>query len=136
MNIKDQICTLDQAKRLRELGITHEGYFLLNEKGEPFESWIVEGNEDRFYSAFTVAELGAMLPNNIVVESYRMHFHCIKQGQNESVPIYSVTYGKYEDNDVPVLDGHNEAELRAMLLIYLIENKLITHAEVNQRLNS
>lgn len=66
MKLENQVCTLEQGKKLRELGIEMNSYFLFGESSDfaaPFEAWIVDGNEDVFYPAFTVAELGVMLPD-------------------------------------------------------------------------
>ena len=93
MNLEDQVCSLELAKKLKELGVKQESIFW----------WIefVNGWELRFatfkvptlndvISAFTVAELGEGLPD-------------------ECVSYYADT----------------EANARALMLIYLIENRLV-----------
>lgn len=62
MKLENQVILPSQGKRLRELGISMESYFVLDEKGTVSEYWGIEGTEADFFPAFTVAELGAMLP--------------------------------------------------------------------------
>lgn len=116
MKIENQLCTLEQAKRLKELELYYDdpkyayierlGEFKLNEVSE-FNRWAYQYSDvslrDRnFYSAFTVAELGVML------------------GDQTAMVIESV--------------DRTEAESRAAHLIWLLEEKHLTAEEVNQRL--
>jgi len=138
MKLEDQLCTLEQAKRLRELGITSEGYFLLNDKGEAFESWMLEGTEDRFYSTFTVAELGVMLPG--IINKCKLTQWPISGATEETIS-YGMQY-RFRGND-PVnygvfpsstIFGDTEAIVRANLLIAILEEKVLTAEECNKRL--
>ncbi len=64
MDIKNQVCTLEQARRLSQLGLSNNSYFLIGEDNkEPIEAWSVEGNEDTFYPALTCSEIAVMLPS-------------------------------------------------------------------------
>jgi hypothetical protein len=81
MDLQKQVCSLELAKRLKELGVQQESVF----------AWLVESDgsgtlttkDDRpqrsFYradewcSAFTVAELGELLPESIELNGE--HFH-------------------------------------------------------------
>src|ERR1044071_3781768 len=84
MKIEDQVCTLEQAKRLKELGVVQESEFYwmkwitVLEDGTEHE-WKVVFNKawGEYYSAYTVAESGVMLPD--VTVSYRnlKGFYCI-----------------------------------------------------------
>ena len=73
MKLEHQVCTLEQAKKLKELGVDVAGDFYWaycwpnnrpSQKAwrvlcEPeLESW----NHDQLYSAYSAAELGVMLP--------------------------------------------------------------------------
>ena len=60
MKLEDQVCSLEQAKRLKELGVKQEGIFNYLKTGglklsSEFPSFL------HCYSAFTVAELGEMI---------------------------------------------------------------------------
>ena len=145
MKLSDQVCTLDQAKRLKELGITapslwsrfiaasHSGYVLTEMKVR--HVWIVTGNayneEDiEFTPVFTVAELGQMLPDDLQPNTGRhWSWYHRRTWKGESVG-YS-THG-FD----PIEQGwfDTEAEARAAMLIHLLETKTITAEEVNKRL--
>jgi hypothetical protein len=64
MELIKQVCTLEQAKKLAQLGVVQEGVFSWGCNDEfdflPPSSWtLFQGTEWRYkrYSAFTVAEL-------------------------------------------------------------------------------
>jgi hypothetical protein len=136
MELSKQVCTLEQAKRLKELGVDQKGYFMWQETCDVDEympqETVARFDEEAFQNigiaaAFTVAELGEMIPDSLLIDGYyRCHFHEYKQGRNKQPAIYTCTFGKSEDKEVPDFDSTNEAESRAALLIYLLENKLAT----------
>lgn len=124
MKLQDQVCTLEQAKRLRELGVTQYSFFW----------WIKEGGNEYLllhygmtanrtgFSAYTVAELGEMLPTG---------FDTMRT---------TLTLEKSEwlgyDNDskyFPDAKGYQtEAQCRAAMLIRLIESNLTTIEQINK----
>lgn len=125
MKLEQQVCSLELSKRLRELGVKQESVFYWSQGGIYNEGtdWQVcyasratriNGKELDWYSAFTVAELGEMLPKNVLWQS-----------------ITGFTVGAWS---CEVMIGHEhhrvgadtEADARASMLIYLIENNLIT----------
>ena len=118
MKIEDQVVSLELAKELKTLGkkqdsfwywVLIEGYFdyKLVQKGYDIHlRKITKG----FCSAFTVAELGDMLPDG---------FHSIKFNKIHRIE-YNMDYIK-----APRQVDNNEANARAKILIYLIENKLV-----------
>jgi hypothetical protein len=68
MNIQDQVCSLELAKRLKELGVKQNSYFVWfklidKDSFDLAEKWQIDDAE-RFeeISAFTACELGEMLP--------------------------------------------------------------------------
>src|SRR5947208_16869171 len=74
MNLNDYVCSLELSKRLKELGVKQDSLFVwisiintgfdfikLKEEWEPNSKEVGAFN----YSAFTVAELGNLLPFNI-----------------------------------------------------------------------
>jgi hypothetical protein len=79
MKLEQQVCSLDLAKRLKELGVKQESYFYwatykLDKPDKSFKNGIfLTHTLGRFAnsliipvaSAFTVAELGEMLPANV-----------------------------------------------------------------------
>lgn len=134
MKLENQVCTLEQSDKLRKLGVvansTHEWLCCMPDKtGEKWE-YIVSYKEfppsglntEYMGDAYTVAELGVMLPAG-------KYDTC---GWSDGWRIYT------EDGHDAIGDVtfSSEADARASVLIYLLENKHITAEEVNNRLQS
>ncbi len=125
--IEKQVCSLELAKRLYEIGVKKESLFVWDDWGDgrstltffpysPGRGWLTE-NITR-YSAFTVGELGEMLPAKL-----QRHLSCVKLDN-----IWEIAYGLNEK----IFADQNEADARAKMLIHLIENKLINVEEINK----
>lgn len=147
MKLQDQVIPLPMAQRLKELGVKQESYFswyvakdvddtpALNRSGfhcllcgHPYAPYF------EAVAAFTVAELGQLMPDYMVVDHYRMHFHSYKQEQYKKPALWTCTFGRSTDKEVPDFDRHNEAEARGTLLIHLLESNLITIQDINSRI--
>jgi len=152
MTLEKQVTSLELSKRLRELGAKQESYFMWHRNklrnlvylSESFE--ITKPEEcERVASAFTVAELGELLPGTIETENaayanpehpnkgMRDGYYVLSCGRSD--PKSTVRYFDvdYADKSIPrdVLRLHTEmadteADARAKMLIYLLENNLIT----------
>lgn len=116
MNLESQVVSLELAKRLKELGVKQESVCIWQERymGHWKPTWVKVVADDReiVYSAFTVAELGEMLPEFFM--SGRLSdgsFACAVKGLQSS-NLYS-------------REKLKEADARAKLLIYLIEKGLV-----------
>lgn len=140
MKLEDQVCSLDLAKRLKELGVKQESFadwceldddltLCLVRKPAEFEK-IDDDAKAMCFSAFTVAELGEMLPHKIGQGDETLWLYCWKGERG-----FSVAYGEVVREakeyafsfSIPhVQDADTEADARAKMLIYLVENKLIT----------
>ncbi|HSY52426.1 MAG TPA: hypothetical protein VLC46_26735 [Thermoanaerobaculia bacterium] len=119
--LEKQVCSLDLAKRLKELGVKQESefYWWTYRTGTISEvrcKHQLENSENPIFSALTVAELGEMLPQH-----YSSHWHALQDGQatttwvcEESVYDYSIRFSAW-----------TEADARAKMLVDIIENKLI-----------
>jgi hypothetical protein len=137
MKLQEQVITIEQAKRLKELGIDGNSYFLIGLTGPIVEHWSVEGTEDTFYSAYTVAELGQMLPDYYL--SWR--FSSPKDGSRvwlATVICGPKPPGADDIHTAPEFDrfGPTQAQALATLLIALLETETISPAEVNARLKT
>ena len=113
MKLEDQVCSLELAKRLKALGVKQESAFYFYGDGSvqfgKAMGWTC--------SAFTVAELGEMLP---VGYPFLTSFRLPKDyGVGDMNGKWTMTRG----GKVEVL-ADTEAEARAKMLIYLIENGL------------
>lgn len=124
MQLEEQVCSLELAKRLKELGVKQESVF----------SWRVPTGRDKIpkpladeeirlvylwheyqkelwdtYSAFTVAELGEML---------RPH---LKK---------SIWLADIRDAMEQATYMEDESDARAKMLIYLLENNPLIHPQL------
>ena len=126
MKLEDQVCSLESAKRLKELGCKQESLWYWQ---HPWEDYC--GNPpvdlgfqvDKFilvdyyhmsfrvepFSAFTCAELGEMLPTQYY--STQMH----KKSSWSCSPLFP--------DKGYVIEADTEAEARAKMLVYLRENQ-------------
>lgn len=126
MKIENQVCSLKQAKHLKAFGIIQRSYFNYY-RINTFEQYSLGSGESGFwYSAFTVAELGVMLP----ASAYTVY-----------QPLNNKSYSFLDAEDLTSCDNvrlfsihATEAEARAAMLIYLLENNIITADEVNKKL--
>lgn len=160
MNIEKQVCDLEQAKRLKELGIGESLYcwvypvgvnMISTRKGVCERGWakqVVDENEGDefdhdFAPGFTVAELLVMLPASISFAKKLATLRLVKGDANEHYGHpESYLAGYYLSEKEPVKDwvmGHGRdmpAEALADLLIMVIEQGKTTVAEINERLKS
>lgn len=110
MKLEEQVCSLEYAKKLKELGVPQESLWkydtLHNDKLviDPF------GYCDGYISAFTVSELGEGLQNDIwgLLEF-------IQENNDE-------LWFEYCNTPKPLFNPNFLAKMR----IYLLENKLVT----------
>lgn len=122
MKLSDQVCTLQQAKRLKELGIAQDSLFYHTPNGilpKPFVNFTGES-----YSAYTVAELGAMMGEGCY--SYRP----TRTGFKPSKWAWRNEQGEGEG------PFETEAQARAAKQIWDISSSKITAEEANKRLQA
>jgi hypothetical protein len=123
MKLEDQVCSLELAKRLKELGVKQESYFYWEcDRNKKYPPNVAIGKYDesrvyQYFSAFTVAELGEMLPR--LSSSYR---------SPETDPKHPKLFdglwkGCHKGEKISSAD--TEANARAKMLIHLIETKII-----------
>ncbi len=153
MPLEHQDVSLELAQKMKELGFKQESLYYYAHQGElrtydslyksyvedyndkdtpfsgKFHHWLREVNGGEIYSAYTVAELGEMLPSGIS-----------KDGKNYRITLVNgnglkyLDYATYENgiavwllNGYPMLANSKdtEADARAKTLIYLVENGLL-----------
>ncbi len=132
MKIKNQVTSLELSKKLRRLGVPQKSIFWWARKFapgmEPLKQYTLEYGkpeyseylsypqneiEKHIYSAFTSAELGELLPDYYV--SFRngyKEYGCLPYKECNR----RKSQGKW---------AYTEANARAEMLIYLIENNLL-----------
>lgn len=122
MTLENQVCSLELAKRLKELGVKQDGSLFVHLKTKHAKGVYFAADHIRnvlsdpgvnWCAAWTVAELGEMLPSRI--SSYRLGLAYACEGGESS--------GCLPDYKVLVRD--TEADSRAAMLIYLIEQGII-----------
>lgn len=128
MKLEQQVTSLELAKRLKELGVTQESVFhyILTKRGLQLRYALTKKQKHQMvlsgvdiWSAFTVAELGEMLPIWVGSDYLEMYKNEDPNGR------WQVRYG--EVNYVfKSFSEATEADARAKMLIYLLENELIT----------
>jgi hypothetical protein len=118
MKLEEQVVGLELAKRLMELGVRHApSFWWVDWKDADFqlisdEALLEEADPIDQYPAYTVAELGEMLPKGYV--SYR------------SPNGVDGWFCWVEPDGKTRQQAPTEADARGKMLIYLLENKLIT----------
>lgn len=163
MKLSKQVVSLEQAKKLKELGVEQESLFCFIGDDNPDPKYnlphklyltneayseVGAGWYENRIAAFTVAELGVMLPEPFVK---RFDFPGYTTPKSKKYEVFFSTWfwdasGKrtfgcrYDhDGNINISLGSSigcEAEARAALLIHLIENNHITVEAINQRLTN
>lgn len=149
MKLEQQVCSLELSKKLKELGVKQESVFIWMEytnkrTGETlwelsgFRNWnITEAGDgklsgrswkhdwDNQVSAFTVAELGEIFKVPGIGD-----FHSTLLGADGWFCGCGFSPKKAKELGLEKSEhhfiAHTEANARAKMLIYLLENKLIT----------
>jgi len=123
MNLEQQVCSLDLAKRLKELGVKQESAWYWKHNTESphgsIDEWVLVHYDNEPYqvgseyhvAALTVAELGEMFGES------ELPFY--DDGEWKSAGYYDLPSGRQR------LTADTEADARAKMLIYLLEQKLI-----------
>jgi hypothetical protein len=131
MKLKSQVCSSELAQRLKELGVKQESYFYYGR--ETSDCIWTQDNYQLILnpiSAFTVAELGEMLPDCIKDRNGDILFEEMDRDKSDSVYFYNYVHlDDTEDEKAEsklLVSSDTEADARAKMLIYLLENKLIT----------
>lgn len=119
MKLEDQVVSLELAKRMEELGFKQDSLFWWHLPNEQ-EAFIVKSKIDEYaISAFTVAELGEMLPWMIRELPPFLYLQIEKDHHG-----WIVRYQFMEEDQIEEA-GDTLVEAMAKMLIYLAENGLI-----------
>lgn len=115
MELSQQVVSLELAKKLKELGVKQESvfYWIIDVLGTRYD---LPTGSNSYWSAFTVGELGSMLPGLVTIEDeiFFITMDCDKHVYYEDIDRTEEICAS-EDHD-------NEANARARMIIYLIEN--------------
>ena len=114
MKLEQQVVSLELAKKLKELGVKQDSLFYHYSQGIGTADDLWERGEnhiwvwDNAYSAFTVAELGEVIGAGLNT----------RINMSGNIVVFHTLY----DNG---FTADTEADARAKMLIYLLENNLI-----------
>ena len=145
MDLKDQVCDKELAQRIKKLGVKQESLwywdYLPNEEIEDTDTQkqgeytlcyaqCQYGDDADLISAFTVAELGEMLPEFITENKTEKRLHQYRAycliSKSDNWCIYYNKHGTpLPEKEPNHQTADTEANARAKMLIYLLENKLI-----------
>lgn len=125
MQLQNLVCSLEQSKKLNELGIWDVSYFYHDTNCGSVIPLNLVAQKGGLYSAFTCSELGVILPDYCCVE------RCI-------YPDGRVLWTTYEGltGDCHEEINENMAVSMAAMAIHLLSKKIIDVDDCNNRLNS
>ena len=136
MKAEDQVCSLELAKRLKELGVKQESlycyvlseYMILDgniSKNNIILTYKEATKSPNSWSAFTTAELGEMLPAIIEIKS-ESKYACTDEDSYTDLSICKKNDLLWEVSHFPyfVVDDKKEADARAKMLIHLLKNDI------------
>jgi len=116
MKLENQVCNLELAKKLKEVGVKQESAFYWTRFKDTLKlylwdirEWPNEKVHPAIASAFTTAELGEMLPDHKYTDRERGKWYCFIGGHCS-------------------VNAETEADCRAKMLVYLLENNLMKKA--------
>ena len=132
MKLTLQVTSLELSQKLQALGVKHEPlfYWVLDGRGNKAQvCWKgavgkIHSRYVSFVPAFTVAELGEMLPWEIEARL----LHSAKSSDGGWIVFYEKNNLGFPMNQKVRIDDQGadtEADARAKLLIYLLENSLM-----------
>ena len=151
MKLENQVCSLELARKLKALGVKQKSFWCWKQmvdecatSGTPTtdatenytQYWTIQFNNEfqrthdtECYAAFTVAELGEILPNTLWKE---LEYWKLVSGDPLINTRFKITYFKVFRNvnnfwDDPLISFEEirEVDARAKMFIWLIENNYI-----------
>lgn len=117
MRLEDQVCSRELSERLKGLGVrqSSEFYHLIGGVASRIEALPLMG--DSWCSAFTVAELGNLLPPSTQPLTYWISK--ISTSCENSLWQSDIVFNR---KSLSIFNDKTEANVRAKMLIFLIEN--------------
>lgn len=130
MRLENQVCSFELAKKLKELGVDQNSDYFWEEPKD--KEWAekygysttlnknpIKINSYQYYSAFNVAELGEMLPKSLPTKCH----HTFDLEIRFTHLGWEIRYEAGCNGAVKkIIYDIFEANVRAKMLIYLIEN--------------
>jgi hypothetical protein len=142
MKLEEQITSLEISKQLKVFGVKQDSLFVYRRNNGMAVYPVVKDDEGRYelvpsgaytshddtISAFTVAELGVMLPYDF---DYPNENKCyIRECSQESSKVYICWY---RGSDLPMGRASTEANARGKMLLILFDNGYIKSEELGTK---
>jgi hypothetical protein len=119
MTLENQVVNKELAEKMKELGFDQYSYFVWVKNYDRWEVSRENLTTEEWYPAFTVAELGEMLPWDITIHrDINLGWHIVFQANGLT------------EKDMLFSEDMSEANARAKMLIYLAEQKLIDPKQI------
>jgi hypothetical protein len=130
MPFEHQVCSREFATRLAELGVGQESRFWWVDRKLVYTGGLAShAHLQGGVAAFTVAELGEMLPDDISIpaKNGKLHTHWLRFGRYRAAgPRFWCAYPGGTARTTIEERAYTEADARAKLLIYLLEHNLLS----------
>lgn len=134
MKTEKQVTSFEISKRIKELGVVSKSILAWDEDGKLTSGYFGSPQPEEYnkydnrVSAFTVAELGEMLPTRIDAKSKKDSRRHISYFLTYEAGGCAAYYAHHMDiyQVLCNVSDDTEADTRGKMLIYLLENKLIT----------
>jgi len=135
MPLEQQVCSYELAQRLAALGVRQESVFWWIDRTLTYTGGRTShAPRQGGIAAFTVAELGAMLPDEITIPAKNgtLHTHWLRFGRYRVAGnrFWCAYPGGTARTNLEER-AHTEADARAQLLIYLLEHHLLSSTELH-----
>ena len=126
--MKKYVCSLEHSKKLKKLGVKQKSkfYWHILSNSVVLFSYKRHLDDNKIFSAFCVGELGEMLPAKIIIYRKEKQFWGVTGGHRENNGKYFCEY-RFPLNVLLNIkyEADTEANARASMVEYLIENKLV-----------
>ena len=135
MPLEQQVCSHELAQRLAALGVRQGSVFWWIDRTLTYTGGRTShAPRQGGIAAFTVAELGAMLPDEITIPAKNgtLHTHWLRFGRYRVAGnrFWCAYPGGTARTNLEER-AHTEADARAQLLIYLLEHHLLSSTELH-----
>lgn len=151
MPLQEQVCDFEYSKKFKELGFNKKSYYYwVNKWPNTYPYPVLQGGfieklEGNQFPAYTVAELGNYLPHRITIKRFKdilvkdsfteQSFNLVSRKFNKNYLGWCINYvDEYQTDSVVIIDkliktdifDKKEANIRAMVLLWVIENKIMS----------
>jgi hypothetical protein len=131
--IEEQVCSYSQAVKLFMLGLKGGGSVFCWLGNDPYSKQrkiklAAYVDHKLWYPAYTVAELGVLLPANLHADDHTYHLFSGRSVDGEYFLGYETEPLK---DDFMQFSNTNEAQARAAALIWLLDNNYIKAEDLN-----